>query len=182
MFFSDESRFCFDHADGRFRVYRRTGERYADACVMERDRWGGANIMVWGGIAYGERTQLVVLNFQDNDPGRGLTARRYIDQVLRPHVVPFSLNIRGIFSSRITRGLTVLFLLRTFFKPYGIHVLDWPALSPDLAPIEHLWDELGRRIHNRRRQPTNVNELQARYKNGTTCRRYLRVSIGLLTP
>ena len=45
--------------------------------------------MVWGGIAYGERTQLVVLNFQDNGPGRGLTARRYIDQVLRPHVVPF---------------------------------------------------------------------------------------------
>ena len=45
--------------------------------------------MVWGGIAYGERTQLVVLNFQDNGPGRGLTAQHYIDQMLRPHVVPF---------------------------------------------------------------------------------------------
>ena len=73
----------------------------------------------------------------------------------------FSLNIQGIFSSRITCGLTVLFLLRTFLQANGIHVLDWPALSPHLAPIEHLWDEFGRHIHNRRRQPTNVNELQA---------------------
>ena len=75
--------------------HRRTGERYADACVMERDRWGGANIMVWGGIAYGERTQLVVLNFQDNGPGRGLKARRHMDHVLRPHVVPFSAQHPG---------------------------------------------------------------------------------------
>ena len=40
MLFSDESRFCVDHADGRFRVYRRTGERYADACVMEQGQMG----------------------------------------------------------------------------------------------------------------------------------------------
>ena len=61
MLFRDESRFCVDHADGRFRVYRRTGERYADACDMQRDRWDGTDIMVSGGIAYGVRTQLVVL-------------------------------------------------------------------------------------------------------------------------
>ena len=28
--FSDESRFCVDSRDGRERVWRRTGERYAD--------------------------------------------------------------------------------------------------------------------------------------------------------
>ena len=161
MLFSDESRFCVDHADGRFRVYRRTGERYADACVMEQGRLGGANIMVWGGIAYGERTQLVVLNFQDNGPGRGLTARRYIDQVLRPHVVPFFAQHPGYLFQQDNARAHSAFLTQNFLQANGIHVLDWPALFPDLAPIEHLWDELGRRIHNRRRQPTNVNELQA---------------------
>ena len=39
--FSDESRFCVRHMDGRRRVYRRPGERYADCCVYETDRWGG---------------------------------------------------------------------------------------------------------------------------------------------
>lgn len=27
--------------------------------------------------------------------------------------------------------------------------LPWPLRSPDLSPIEHAWDELGRRIRNR---------------------------------
>ncbi|GFR66466.1 transposable element Tc1 transposase [Elysia marginata] len=31
--FSDESRFCIDHADGRVRVWRRSGERYQADCV-----------------------------------------------------------------------------------------------------------------------------------------------------
>ena len=144
MLFSDESRFCVDHTDGRFRV-------------MERDRWDGANIMVWGGIAYGERTQLVVLNFQDNGPGRRLRSIKCFGLMW----FRFSLNIRGIISSRITRGLTVLFLLRTFFKPMEfMYWTDQP--SPPTSLQESIfWDELGRRIHNRRRQPTNVNELQA---------------------
>ncbi|GFR85959.1 transposable element Tc1 transposase [Elysia marginata] len=36
--FSDESRFCIDHADGRVRVWRRSGERYQANCVREHDR------------------------------------------------------------------------------------------------------------------------------------------------
>jgi len=38
-------------------------------------------------------------------------------------------------------------------------VLDWPAMSPDQSPIEHVWDVLGRRVRRRRYQPTNFQEL-----------------------
>ena len=63
-----------------------------------RDRSGGADVRVWGGIAYVERIQRVVLNFQDNGTGCGLTARHHIDQVLRPHVVPlFAQNLGYLF-------------------------------------------------------------------------------------
>jgi hypothetical protein len=36
ILFTDESRFHLDSSDGRSRVYRRVGERYADACVIQR--------------------------------------------------------------------------------------------------------------------------------------------------
>ena len=41
VLFSDESRFNPSHHDGRIRVFRRRGERFADNCLIERDRYGG---------------------------------------------------------------------------------------------------------------------------------------------
>ena len=49
VLFTDESRFTLYRADGRRRVYRRRGERFADACVVERDRFGVAPL--WSGEA-----------------------------------------------------------------------------------------------------------------------------------
>jgi hypothetical protein len=39
--FCDESRFSLSFSDGRYRVYRRHGDRFTDQCVYESDRFGG---------------------------------------------------------------------------------------------------------------------------------------------
>ena len=79
VFFTDESRFSLYRCDCRQRIYRRNGERFADACVVERDRFRGGSVMVWGGISHGLKSQLVVID-------GNLTAARYRDEILRPHV------------------------------------------------------------------------------------------------
>ncbi|GFV42771.1 transposable element Tcb2 transposase [Trichonephila clavipes] len=38
--------------------------------------------------------------------------------------------------------------------------IDWPAYSPDLNPIEHVWDALGRRIAARLHHPGNTQQLK----------------------
>ncbi|GFW02203.1 transposable element Tcb1 transposase [Trichonephila clavipes] len=38
--------------------------------------------------------------------------------------------------------------------------MDWPAYSPDLNKIEHVWDMLGRRIAARQPPPTCLPELR----------------------
>ncbi|GFX53245.1 transposable element Tcb1 transposase [Trichonephila clavipes] len=38
--------------------------------------------------------------------------------------------------------------------------MDWPAYSPDLNPIDHVWDMLGRRIEARQSPPTCLPELR----------------------
>ncbi|KAI3354147.1 hypothetical protein L3Q82_018486, partial [Scortum barcoo] len=37
--------------------------------------------------------------------------------------------------------------------------MDWPARSPDLNPIEHIWDIMSRSIHQRHVAPQTVQEL-----------------------
>jgi hypothetical protein len=65
VLFSDESRFSLDYNDGRMRVWRWQGERFADSCIAEHDRYGGGggggSIMVRGAIGYGNRTSLFVV-------------------------------------------------------------------------------------------------------------------------
>jgi transposase len=46
ILFTDESRFHLDSSDGRSREYRRVGELYADACVIQRQSFGGGSIIV----------------------------------------------------------------------------------------------------------------------------------------
>ena len=82
VLFTDESRFLLDMLDRRRRVWRRRGERYANCAIVEHDRYGRGSLMVWGGISVRSRTELLVLNGT-------LTGQRYINEVIKPVVLPF---------------------------------------------------------------------------------------------
>ncbi|GFX36264.1 hypothetical protein TNCV_4931771 [Trichonephila clavipes] len=46
-----------------------------------------------------------------------------------------------------------------------IERMDWPARSPDLNPIEHVWDFLGRRLAARTLPPVTIRELRLALKD-----------------
>lgn len=56
-------------------------------------------------------------------------------------------------------------LTTTFLQTNNITILPWPSKSPDLSPIEHLWDELNRRQPTFQSLQNLVQALQAEWTN-----------------
>ena len=52
-------------------------------------------------------------------------------------------------------------VVQSWFSSNRVKVLDWPAQSPDLNPIEHLWNHLDLKIRGRPVPPTNKQQLEA---------------------
>ena len=156
VIFSDESKFNISHADGRVRVYREDRERFNPRNVMRHNRFGGGSVHVWGGITQFHKTDLIVLNGH-------VTANAYIQTVLQPVLLPFSQQHfpNGRFQFQHDNAPAHR-ARRTahFLQGNQVNVLDWPALSPDMSPIEHIWDELGRRVYARVPPPQTVHQLQ----------------------
>ncbi len=151
VLFTDESRFSLYRADGRQRVWCRVGERFADVNVVDQVAHGGGGVMVWAGLCYGQRTQV---HFIDGI----LNAQRYRDEILRPIVVPF-IHDHHLMLQLDNARPHVARICTQFLEAKNIPVLAWPAYSPDMSPIEHVWDALDRRIRQRVSVPANIQQL-----------------------
>ena len=104
--------------------------------------------------------------FQNLDPGRGngVTAARYIDQVLRPHARShFARHQNKTFQQDNARAHTAR-ATRDFLQQNNVNVINWPALSPYLNPIEHLWDKIQRRLNEEQPSPTTAAELSVAFQ------------------
>ncbi|GFV99000.1 DDE_3 domain-containing protein [Trichonephila clavipes] len=73
-----------------------------------------------------------------------LTGQRYVHYILRPPVRPFLNGLPGaIFQQDNARPHTAR-VAQDFLRHF--QTLPWPVRSPNLSPVEHVWDQLKRQL------------------------------------
>ncbi|GFW43401.1 transposable element Tcb1 transposase [Trichonephila clavipes] len=109
---------------------------------------------VWGGNILGCRTDMHVQIVT-------MPGHIYLDVILEQHVHSFlgAMGAEFLFMDDKARP-HLANTVGECLQSKNITLMDWPAYSPDLNPIEHVWDMLDRRIAARQPPPTCLPELR----------------------
>lgn len=143
VLFTDESRFSLV-SDRPMLVRRRSGERNNPELFQKTVKHGGGGVMVWGGFCATGVGELY--------PCEGnVKADQYLE-ILKGPMLRSLRNLFGRHNAIFQQDNAPVYtakLVKGWLDQQAFTVLDWPPQSPDMNPIEHCWDAIGRKLAQR---------------------------------
>ena len=156
LLFSDESKFCLSFGNQGPRVWRKSGEAQNPSCLKSSVKFP-QSVMIWGAMSSAGVGPLCFIKSKVN-------AAVYQD-ILELFMLPSADEVYGDADFIVQQDSAPAHTAKstnTWFNDHGITVLDWPANSPDLNPIDNLWGIVKRKMRDTR--PNNADELKAATK------------------
>ncbi len=152
VLFSDESKFSFQGP----RVWRKSGEAQNPCCLKTSVKFP-QSVMIWAAMSSAGVGPLFFWSPQSTQP----STRKFLEHFMLPSADKLYGDADFIFQQDLAPAHTVK-CTKSWFNDHGVTVLDWPANSPDLNPIENLWGIVKRKMRDTR--PNNADELKAAIK------------------
>ncbi len=133
VLFSDESKFCISFRNQGPRVWRKGGEAHSPSFLKSSVKFP-QSVMIWGAMSSAGVGPLCFLK-------TNVTASVYqyiLEHFMLPSADQLFKDADFIFQQDLAPAHTAK-STKSWLNDHGVGVLDWPANSPDLNPIENLW-------------------------------------------
>ena len=153
VLWSDETKMELFGLNAKRYVWRKTNTAHHPEHTIPTVKHGGGSIMLWGCFSSAGTGKLVRVDGKVD----GAKYRAILEEILLEAAKHLRLGRRFIFQQDNDPEHKARATME-WLRSKNIHVLEWPSQSPDLNPIEHLWQDLRIAVH--RRSPSNPAELE----------------------
>ncbi|GBN75143.1 Transposable element Tc1 transposase [Araneus ventricosus] len=153
----DESRFLIHHVDSRVRVRRLPGEQLLPSCTAGHTQAGDGGIMLWGTFSWAALEPVVVVE-------QTMKAANYLNIIadqLYPYMAflfPTGIEIIHQDNAPCHKARIVLECFEEHTDE--LHLMSWRPNSPDINPMEHIWDVMERQLRAETPPCPNISTLR----------------------
>lgn len=167
---SDESKFNLLNSDGKEYYWTNRPEELTEESVNPTLKFGGGGVMIWSCLTW-EGMKLnhfysQLCSFQ----GVGYSCKiddimdadlyvRILKHELMDSIDFYQLDRDDVIFQQDNDPKHTSNLAKDALEDLNLNVLDWPAQSPDLNPIEHFWGHVARELKRRTGLLANKNQL-----------------------